>query len=508
MAELALEHEVKQKLVVLAAMFVACLGFVLMAISIAGQNVLLLLALLGALGFMIAFPFPRMAIVVVILFAQVQYLFTSYYGVLVTRPILPVAFQWLDEVILLSLLSNLVLTKLLRKDGLEKAPALMLLAVLFVIGIVSARLNNIPLLRGLIGERYVFEMVIVYLAVINMDLSERYLKGLIYLMLGIGAFQAIVGILEFIGKYRLYMAGNHDIVQGTWGGGSANHIGIFFLCLGIIVLARLRRGWHGPRVILLGLFAFLMVLCSCRTAIVIAPFLFLFVLRERMKNPKYWIATVAVFIFLAATLVFYYSNTDADVTRDLGADAFLFQVAERTRVIPVMSQALRDNSALPLFGTGPGTYLTPTGTFYGSKVYMQVASMMRTQELIQPFVSASYAVVWMEYGAAGLILFGLVLARLLLFSLHQERVADSLFWKDYFRALQAIILVYAVVGGIFAIWTHFQTSIYLWLFPAIGVRYVVLRRQEASRATEVAAERDGARTPLLPAPAGHGSLTN
>ncbi len=500
MAELALEHEARQKLGVLAAMFVVGLGFVLMAMSIARQNMLLLTGLLAVVGFVIMFPFPKTAIVVVILFAQVQYLFTSYYGVLVSRPIFPVGFQWLDEVVLLSLLGNLTLTKFLRKDGLEKAPAMMILAVLFVVGVVSSKLNDIPLLRGLIGERYIFEMGILYLAVINMDLNERFLKGLIYLLLGIGLFQATVGILEFVGKYRLYMTGNHDIVQGTWGGGSANRIGIFFLCLATIPLARLRRRWDGTKVMLAGLFVLLMVLCSCRTAIAISPFLFLYVLREKMKDPRYWIGTAIVFMFLGATLLFYYKNTDADVSKDLGSDAFSFQVMQRTRVIPVMAQVLRDNSAFPLFGTGPGTYLTPTGTFYGSKIYMQTASLMRTQELIQPFISASYAVVWMEYGTGGLILFGLVLLRFFFFAVHQEKVSDSFFWKDYFRALQAIILVYALVGGIFAIWTHFQTSIYLWLFPAIGVRYAVLRRQKALRASEVAAAQEDTGAGLLAAP--------
>ncbi len=484
MAELVLQHEARQKLVVLGALFVACLAFLLMAVSIVEQQIALLIALLAMVGFVVTFPFPKVAIVLVILFAQVQYLFTTNYSVLTGRPIFPVSFQWLDEVILLSLLGNLTLTKLLKKDGLEKAPALMMLAVFFVVGFVSSRLNDISLFRGLIGQRYVFEMVILYLAVVNMNLDERFLRKLVYLLLAIGVFQVMMGLLEFGWKYRLYMAGNHDIVQGTWGGGSANHLGVFFLCLSTIVLARLRRGWQGPKVLLFGAFVLLMVLCSSRSSILLAPFVFVFVLREKMKNPQYWIVAVTVFVFLAATLAFYYRNTDADVGRDLGSGEILFQLRSRTEVIPIMSQALRENSSFPPFGSGPGTYLSPTGGFYGSKIYMQIESMMRTQEVIQPFISASYGVVWVEYGIVGLILFAMVFVRFFLFACKQEKAADSFFWKDYFRALQAIVIVYAVVGGIFPLWTHFQMSIYLWLFPAIGARYVVLSRQRAAKAAE------------------------
>jgi O-antigen ligase len=161
---------------------------------------------------------------------------------------------------------------------------------------------------------------------------------------------------------------------------------------------------------------------------------------------------------------------------------------------------LHENSTFPILGTGPGTYLTPTGTFYGSRIYMQVESMMRTQEVIHPFVSASYAVLWMEYGMLGLILFGLVLLRLFVYAWQQEKKARSFFWKDYFRALQAIIFIYAFVGGVFPLWTHFQASIYLWLFPAIGVRYVVLQKEKATRRGGVGrAQRETA--PRSPSPA-------
>ncbi len=490
MPELVLEHEAKQKLIVLAGLLAACLAFALMAVSIAEQNLFMLIALMAIAGFVVSFPFPRMGILLVILFAQVQYVFTTEYGTLFSRPIFPMSFQWLDEVILLCLLGNLILTRLLKKEGPEKSPGLIILTALFMVGFVSTRLNEISLLRGFIGQRYIFEMVIVYLAVINMNLDERFLRRLVYLLLGIGVFQAMIGFLEFLAKYSLYMSGNHDIVQGTWGGGAANNIGVFFLCLASIVLARLRRGVYGPRAVLFGIFVVLLVLTSSRSAIVLSPLAFLFILRDKLKDPRYWLGTAIALIFLAASLSFYYRNTDAEVTKDLGADEFVFQFSGRTSVIPVMSQVLRDNSKFPLFGTGPGTYLTPTGTFYGSSMYIQVESMLRTREVIGPFISASYAVVWMEYGIVGLILFGLVLFRLFVFAWRQERVIDSFFWKDYFRALQVIIAVYALVGGVFPLWTHFQASIYLWLFPAIGIRYAIVRRQEALEAAHEVSEQE------------------
>jgi hypothetical protein len=445
----------------------------------------------AVIGFVLVFPFPKPAIVLVILFAQVQYLFTGYYGSLVSEPVFPVTFQWLDEMLLLALLGNLVLTKLLKKEPLEKVPAMLLLAGLFFVGFLTAKLNGISLLSGLVGQRYLFEMVILYLAITNMDLDERFLKNLVYLLLGIGVLQAGVGLLELASKYNLYIAGNHDIVQGTWGGGSANHIGVFFLCLSFIALVRLRSRWHGPTAILFGIYVLLLVVSSCRTGIVLAPVMFVFLLREKMKNPRYWIVTAVLFVFLGSCLSFYYRNTEARAAEDLGADEFAFQFNERTRVIPIMAQVLRDNARFPLLGAGPGTYLTATGGFYGSGLYLQVESMMRTREVVRPFICASYAVVWMEYGIMGLVLFVAVLARLLLFALKREKVADSPFWKDYLRALQAIIIVYAVLGGIFPVWTHFQVNIYLWLFAAIGVRYAILRERRAVEAVEAPASGDG-----------------
>lgn len=504
MAEL--EQEAKEKLALLAALLVVCLGFVLLALSIAGQDVIMLTALVALVGFVVVLPFPKLAIIIVILFAQVQYLFTGYYGSLINHPVLPVAFQWLDEVVLLALLGNLVLTKLLKRQPIEKAPALIPLTLMFMLGVISARLNDVRILTGFIGQRYVFEMVILYLAIINLDLGEQFLRSLVYFLLGIGVFQAVMGIAEFVDKHQLYMAGNHDIVQGTWGGGSANSIGIFFLCLSTIVLASLRWGWKGPKAALLGIYILMLVLTSCRTGIVLALPIFLFVLREKVKNPKYWVATASAIVFMVACLAFYYRNTEAEAVRDLGSSEFAFQVSQRTRVIPIMSQILWTNSVFPAIGAGPGTYMTATGIFYGSKMYMQIESMLRTEEVIEPFITASYAVVWMEYGTVGLALFGVVLVRLFLFAWHQEKVIKSLFWRDYFRGLQAIIVIYAFVGGIFALWTHFQSNVYLWLFTAIGARYVVLQRRKVVRPAEAVVRGEEKIPPLLPKPHRLGSM--
>jgi len=487
MAEVSSGSEEKQALAVLilvgvvaAAVLAAFLGS-----SLVAQNIGQLALFLAAVGFVVSFPFPKLAIVLVILFGQIQYLFTGWYGTLISAPIFPPIFQTLDEVILLALLGNLILTKLLKKQPLDKAPALIPLTALFIVGVVSARLNDVPVLTGLVGQRYVFEMAILYLAIINLDLSERYLRSLVYLLLGIGIVQGIVGILEFIDKYRLYMGGNHDIVQGTWGGGSANYIGIFFFCLAVIALARLRRNWHGPTGALLGFFMLMLVLTSCRTGIVLAPLVFLFVLRDKLKNPKYWIAAATGLVFLFGCLVFYYRNTEAEAVHDLGSSEFVFQFAERTRVIPVMSQILGTNSAFPLLGASPGTYRTRTGDIYGSKMYLQVESMIRTQEVVAPFIDASYAIVWMEYGIVGLILFGLALLRMFSHAWRHEKIIKSFFWQDYFRALQAILFIYAFVGGIFALWTHFQSNIYLWVFAAIGVKYVALQKRAARQARQI-----------------------
>ncbi len=487
MAELVLDQEtVKQRLVIVGSLVVGIAAITLFAISIARQDILMVMTLTALVGFVIVFPFPKLAIVIVILFAQFQYFFTSYYGSLIAYPILPRPFQWLDEVVLLALLGHLTLRKLLKKERLERVPALVLLAALFAVGLASTKLNEIGYRNGLIGLRWVFEMVILYLAVTSLDLDERFLKNLIYLLLGIGVFQAAVGMLEFVAKFRLYAAGNHDIVQGTWGGGSANRIGMFFLCLSTMVLAPLRRRWEAPKAILFSIFIILLVLSSCRTGIVLAPAVILFVLREKLKNPKYWIAATIALVLLAAVLAFYYKNTDAELTKDLGGDEVTFQLMGRTGVFPIMGQILRNNSRFPPFGAGPGTYFAPAGEIFESKIFMQVTSMTQTRSVVAPFLSASYAVVWMEYGIVGLILFVMILLRLFFYAWQKEKTVSPLFWKDYFRSLQAIILVYALGGGVFALWTHFQASIYLWLFPAIGVRYAILEKQGRSRPDEEA----------------------
>ncbi len=501
MAELAAGSEDRIK--ILAGLIGLSVLASALALALATQNIGLATLLIAAIGFVVVFPFPKLAVVIVVLFAQIQYLFTGFYGTLISHPVFPVSFQWLDDIVLLALFFNLLLTKLLKgKDQpLEKAPGLIPLALLFLVGLMSARLNGVPLVAGLLGQRYVFEMVVLYLAIINLDFNERFLRGLIYLLLAIGVFQAGVGLLEFVRKYPLYAAGNHDIVQGTWGGGSANNLGLFFLFLSSIVLSRMRRGWRGRNAVLLGIYVILLVLTSSRTAIVLLPFVFLFILRDQLKDPKYWIVAAAGFAFMAGALVFYYRNMETEVGKDLGAGEFSFQIMGRTGVIPIMGNVLHANSNFPLFGAGPSTYLTELGRRRSSDLYMQVEALARTREVAQAFIQASYAVIWMEYGLVGLVLFGAVLWRLFHFAWRHEKKMKTPFWQDYFRALQAIIIVNALAGGIFPLWTHFQMNVYLWLFPAIGVRCVVLQRRtetQAARTVGLEEESTGDRLSILP----------
>src|SRR4030042_3888855 len=80
----------------------------LLAYSVSGEQYGLMTFLLAAIGFVIVFPFPKLAVVVVLVFAQFQYLFTGYYGTLISLPVLPVFFQWLDDIVLLALPLHLV----------------------------------------------------------------------------------------------------------------------------------------------------------------------------------------------------------------------------------------------------------------------------------------------------------------------------------------------------------------------------------------------------------------
>ena len=478
--------EGKAWLVLFAAVGLAFVGW-LLGYSVSGERYGLMTLILAAIGFVIVFPFPKLAVVFVISFAQFQYLFTGYYGTLISLPVLPVFFQWLDDIVLLALFLNLVLTKLMkgRDEPMEKAPGLLALAVLFGIGLISARLNGLSFIVGLVGQRYVFEMVVLYLAIVNLDYDERFLRGVVYLLLGIGVFQAIMGLVEFVDRYHMYAAGNHDIVQGTWGGGSANNLGIFFLCLAAIVLSRMRERWDMRRAILLSVFVVMMVLTSSRTAIVLMPFVFLFVLREKLKNPKYWVAATAALVFFLGSLLFYYRYTRAEASRDLGASEFEFQIRSRTSVIPSLNEALKANSSFPPLGAGPGTYLGEFGRRRQSDLYLYVLyRLTQTQQVTWTFIQASYAVLWMEYGVVGMLLFLLVLWRLFQFAWKHEKKAPSPFWKDYLRALQAILVIYVVGGAVFALWTQFQMNVYLWLFAALGVRYAVLQRRKEVRAAQ------------------------
>lgn len=461
----------------------ATLGFI---------DIIYLVFLAGVPIVVVFFSFPRMAVIAVILFAQIQYTFTTINDYLFPR-VLPMSFQWGDEPILVALLAALVFGRIVKGRSLHSTPINKPFFLFCFFTVASIIINMNPFLQSVYGLKYVFQMIILYFAIVNMDFDEKFLRKLRNLILGIAIFQAVFGTFGFGVNFKLFVMGNRDVFHGTWGGGSSNKLGLFFLMMSCFMLGQLKYKFRMKYMVLTGMFMFCLVLTSARIAILLTPIALGLVLRKRLfKDFATVVRFAMILIVLLVGLYYYYIyNTPEEVRVELSPQSIWMNLSQRLSYIPVVLDIQRTYSDFWPIGTGVGTYGIG-GAWFQSPIQEEVSELMWLG-IINPtaWTGSSVASVFVEHGPVGLLLMFYMLIKLWFFSLRAEKAETDPYWKGYYAGLAGVLFLNIATAMIEGPWHSYLQNTYLWFFAGIACRHWVLRKTMAeteASAAEAAGE--------------------
>ena len=143
-------------------------------------------------------------------------LFIVFFGNWVqTVGLLPPQFSWLSEVLIALLFVKAISAKILRKEKIHLKYLGIVCLFLFITGI-SFRLTGVSMIHMLLFLRLLFRHYILFIAVINLDFTEKEMNRIIKLLI----FLFIIQIPTAVGKMFVYGPGEMAIgTYAPWGGG-------------------------------------------------------------------------------------------------------------------------------------------------------------------------------------------------------------------------------------------------------------------------------------------------
>lgn len=362
-------------------------------------------------------------------FPKVLIYFTSVYVCFQYYPtkelqIIPEYFVWGDEVVLFFLTLGWICNSLFQRRKFHRTPFDVPIFLIIGVGILSGILNGTDPKLAFLGIRGVLQNVLVFYAVMNLDIDRKFAWNLIYLEIALASVQACPSLFQFL------KSGVGDNVSGFFGMGQANLMGDLLMVLVFLPLTLHSRGKN----FLMGLSSIIFIFFSAVASgsrlsfyvfvltliwfyktkvlfvfkyflkaigILTIPFLFLL-----MGN---WLSKENLFYWLSPT-VYYQSETL--VWR--GSARFLFY--------PIAMDSLFHDAANPLVGLGPGSYCSFTGFRYLPQTAKKIYNPFRQIELgVDPGVDIEVISIGVEFGIIGLLCF------------------QFLIWKSYRRGIRCFL---------------------------------------------------------------------
>jgi len=254
--------------------------------------------------FLISFNNPIFILKCIIVYVFIQY--TLKYSLH-----LPPRITLVDDILFFLLIGVLIL----KKQGVFKLKYYLTLPIILIIitGIISGVVNNSPFYVTLLGLRGYLQYAFLFFVIMNLNIKKKQLVKLsnffIDVFLGLQISMMLYQIITAIREGHL----SPDTASGTFSHGGANYltyattIPLFFI-IGRIIEEKQYDFKNRLRLFLL---LFVFIFSQGRFAIVLSPFIFIFIYRDRILKKKIvrkW--TFRFFLFFGLLFGLYLMFTD------------------------------------------------------------------------------------------------------------------------------------------------------------------------------------------------------
>ncbi len=457
-----------------AVAYVALL--VLVGRDVATNDKLVVTVALFAVYLGIAILRPKFAIVAVIIAA-----FTLD-GAVAAMPALPARLPWLQEVMLLALGGGILVhagrVRTSRTTPLDGA-----VAALLSLGVLSVLVNQVPPAVAVLGFRNYWKYLLLYYAIVGLELDEQFRRRLVGLVIGLAVLQVPVAIYQLM--TRSIISG--DTVSGTLGMYASGTLTI--LMLGVVSII---AGWFLYRekrtagyIMLMAVLMIPPALNETKVLFFAAPLLFAFVLFRRgaRKSARSLAVLVAAGVILFASFqaydAFYGSRRDVSV---VFSERYLREyllnpdtpdgTLNRLPAVPFALNDIAQSASTLALGHGPGDASDSTFEFGVGRLFQRYARFNLDSTFLVRFL--------LEYGLLGIVAFAwLVGACASVLRQVTARETDS-FWYGVHVGWEGLLLLMVVLAVYTGTFTADALAATFWLLAGLVVR----RLQELSEAEE------------------------
>ena len=484
----------------------ACLFAIAAGRELARRPVFIVGGMLGAILLGSLAVRPRMTVIFVMAYTP----FEEFLLKLVAPQAYALA-RYLPEVLLLSTLAMLLVSRAARRQPIGRTPIDIPLFCFLGVSLLSIFYNRISLLVGVLELRILLRYAVGYYVLVLAGFDKQFLNKVFRLMLGIVALQVGLGLLHsilgntataflapqnvtigdlFVRRGFSQVVSSHTRIFSTFGRYNlyANFLS-FFLLFFVAILYSKRGEFSGveKRKIRVLLIAGLVVLTLSFSRMswmgFYAGFISMLLLMRKNKVISYMVipmvGTFVLFqLFGAGSREVSETAAAGVLQRYLGMFSRRYvEVSLRSdRLYAITTTTRRVMQISPALGLGPGSVASAAGKVFGGGERWDVLDL--PAEKVMPLGDVGWAAILVQYGILGLSAFLWIISRIFTASLACfHRARDSLEW----------ILGLGFVGGFVCImvenmfsfnFTYRASSLYFWMFAGIVVRLLQIQKDE------------------------------
>lgn len=458
------EHNTKYDKLFYLSVFVVSIfmtAFYNQAVGVVGLFMLVILVF-------ITFARVELAIIISLVWPYFQYFFVN------DIKILPNYFTLIDECCLISIFIYMAWSLFNNKIHFTFCYFDVFLISFMFIGIVSAVLNNNPVLNTILGLRCYIQYIILYYAISYLDISDKFCRLLINSMLALVIIQVPITVYQYFTWTSSSLVNDHaDAAYGTFSYGAANILGMLML---VFVFYMLKMSFFYNsivRYLFLTLVGFCMVLSHSKMSYIL---LFIVLIYDGVKNIYYRInykkiiyASIGVFVLLK--LAFWVSNDIANLFSYENLMVLINNQLEdkegggRIMSLLLTFSILYKYAFSPFLGLGPGMYTSYAGISLKSHYLVDILNvdLEHRGARLDPDVIGVLG----EYGYLGFLFFALMLFVLLFRKIDILNVNCSKYWAHYFQWVKLFTLIFFLGAFVNGLWQAQFFAVTYWVAAGI-----------------------------------------
>lgn len=427
-----------------------------------------LIAILAVALFTWTLVYPKYALVFLIIWNFFQNLVRYLPGFIQNADLL-------DELLLVALTIRWILPVLAGKRSIRRTPLDIPFLFFLLFYVFSVFINGVPLSHAIFGFRDVFQFVLLFYILVQIDFGqELLLRGINWIFLIAAANFAVLFIQVAVFFARTGILFIEDDATGLMGISGAHKLGYFAGFLLVTYIARysanLKVRWYWFFILVM-----IIVFTSPRAVYFAVPISILIVYaRQLIKNPRL-IKRIAVagLVFVGFVLVYVNLPITQSATiniKTIYRQQFGTQDAGTLRRVGFLEyswETLQNNNIL--IGTGPGTYVSKTPSRLGSSLYTKFQQDFPFDNSFNTGSQISLTIV--EYGILGtlLILFVYLVMFLSSYRLSRKSNDPSILFLSYATQGMVVMTMLSMVSinifelqeVVFVLWYVFGVMIAL-----------------------------------------------